>query len=108
MWAELNETWSFGRKIGVGFAAVVGLTMLAGVITILALREVVSSKDRVLDVNARGLVNAQQIDNSAEKRVSAMRGFLITGRAELHRRCSDASVRRQPNDSTSSPPPVPS
>jgi methyl-accepting chemotaxis protein len=79
MWAELNETWSFGRKIGVGFAVVVALTVLAGMITILALREVVSSKDRVLDVNARGLVNAQQIDNSAEKRVSAMRGFLITG-----------------------------
>jgi CHASE3 domain sensor protein len=79
MWADLDENWSFGRKIGVGFAAVVGLTMLVGVITILALREVVSSKDRVLDVNARGLVNAQQIDNRAEKRVSATRGFLITG-----------------------------
>jgi methyl-accepting chemotaxis protein/CBS domain-containing protein len=79
MWADLDESWSFGRKIGIGFGVVVGLTLLVGVITTLALRDVVSSKDRVLDVNARGLVDARLIEISAEKRISATRGFLITG-----------------------------
>jgi methyl-accepting chemotaxis protein len=82
MLAELDRAWSFGRKVGLGFGAVVSLTMLVGAIAILALKEVVSAKDRVLEVNARGLVNAQRIENSAEKRVSSMRGFLITGESK--------------------------
>jgi CHASE3 domain sensor protein len=79
MLVESLRDWSFGRKIGLGFSTVVLLTMLVGAIAVLALREVVRAKDRVLDVNARGLVDAQRIENSAEKRVSSMRGFLITG-----------------------------
>jgi methyl-accepting chemotaxis protein len=72
------KTWSFGRKLGLGFASVVGLALLAGVITLVALRSVAEAKDRALHINARGLVDAQRLENGAERCISAVRGFLIT------------------------------
>jgi methyl-accepting chemotaxis protein len=78
MLADLNRDMSFGKKIALGFAVVLGFTVIVGALGILALRDVAQAKDRVLDVNARGLVSAQRLENSAEKRISAMRGFLIT------------------------------
>jgi methyl-accepting chemotaxis protein len=79
MQLDIHRAVSFGKKIAFGFAIVLALTMVVGAIAIVALREVVRAKDRVLDVNARALVTAQQVENSAEKRVSATRGFLISG-----------------------------
>ena len=73
------KTWSFGRKLGVGFAVVVGLALLAGVISVVALRGAADVKDKALHVNALGLVNAQRLENGAERSISAARGFLITG-----------------------------
>jgi methyl-accepting chemotaxis protein len=67
MVSESDQGWSFGRKVGFGFAVVVALTMLVGAIAILALRGVVRAKDRVLDVNARGLVDAQRLESAAEE-----------------------------------------
>ncbi len=74
----MRKPWSFGRKIGLGFAVAVALTLLVSSIAVFALRGVVEAKDRVLEVNARGLVTTQRLQNKAEERISALRGFLIT------------------------------
>jgi len=73
------KTWSFGQKVGVGFASVVGLALLVAVIAMVALRRVADANDRALHVNARGLLSAQRLDNGAERSISSTRGFLITG-----------------------------
>ncbi|MEY2934552.1 MAG: hypothetical protein RL033_5301 [Pseudomonadota bacterium] len=74
----MGQHWSFGRKLGAGFAVVVLLTMLVSYMAIYSLRQVVALKDHVLDVNARALVEAQELEKLAESRVAAVRGYLVT------------------------------
>jgi methyl-accepting chemotaxis protein len=73
----MNRSWSFGRKIGLGFAVAVALTLLVGGVAVYSLRQVVESKDHVLNVNAAVLIDAQRLEAVAEQRVSALRGFII-------------------------------
>ena len=51
------RSWTFGRKIAASFFVMVLLTVLVGVVSVIALESVVSSKDRVIDVNSRLLVS---------------------------------------------------
>lgn len=74
----MNRQWAFGRKIAVGFGVTVALTVLVGAIASFALRQVVETKDRALEMNARGVIAAQRLETSIERRISALRGFLIT------------------------------
>jgi methyl-accepting chemotaxis protein len=73
----MGQQWSFGRKLGAGFAVSVLLTVLVSYVAISSLRTVVAVKDRVLEENARSLVDAQRLETLAESRISAVRGFLI-------------------------------
>jgi methyl-accepting chemotaxis protein len=70
--------WTFGQRIGAGFAVLAVLATAIGVLAIFALRNVVASKDRVIDVSAQLLVGAQQVQVLAEKKGSEARGFLLT------------------------------
>jgi len=79
----MDRNWSFGRKIGLGFSVAVGLTLIVSSIAIFALRRVVVAKDRVIEVNGRGLIDAQHLETIAEQRISSMRAFLIT-REQVH------------------------
>jgi uncharacterized membrane protein YhiD involved in acid resistance len=62
--------WTFGQRIGAGFAVLAVLATAIGVLAIFALRNVVASKDRVIDVSAQLLVGAQQVQVLAEKKGS--------------------------------------
>jgi len=57
----MARSWTFGKKIAAGFAAVVVLSILISAIAAYALKTVVASKDRVIDVNARNLVDAEKL-----------------------------------------------
>jgi methyl-accepting chemotaxis protein len=74
----MERRWGFGRKVGSGFALVVLLGTGVGVVSNYALKRVVQSKDEVLDVNARGLLAAQRYETAVERRISAIRGYLLT------------------------------
>lgn len=74
----MGRTWTFAQKVGAGFAAMVVLSTLIGVISILALRTVVTSKDRVLEVNAQSLIEADDLRVATEQKASATRGYLLT------------------------------
>jgi CHASE3 domain sensor protein len=74
----MGANWSFGRKIRLAFAIVVLLGIGTGVVATVALRHVVAAKDRVLDVNADSLLAAEHFETVAERRISAMRGYLLT------------------------------
>jgi methyl-accepting chemotaxis protein len=74
----MYNNWSFGRKLGAGFAVAVVLTFMVGGTAVYALQHVAQAKDRVLRVNVSALIDAQRLEAIAERRISALRGYLIT------------------------------
>ena len=50
------RTWTFGRKLGGGFALVAGLALLMAALALFSLSAVVNSKDRVIDGAAQDLI----------------------------------------------------
>ena len=74
----MARSWTFGKKIAAGFAAVVVLLILISAIAVYALRTVVASKDRVLEVEAQNLVDAEKLRGNVEARSAAVRAYLLT------------------------------
>lgn len=70
--------WTFGQKVGAGFAVTVALAVAIGLVAMYALRVVVSSKDQVIDVRSQILVDAQTLDAIIEGKGGSVRGFLLT------------------------------
>lgn len=73
------DNLTFGRKIALGFAVTLGLTVLVGAVAAASLRSVVLAKDAVIAGEAQGLIEAGAMETAVEERVSAVRGFLLTG-----------------------------
>jgi methyl-accepting chemotaxis protein len=74
----MTRPWTFGQKIGAGYAAMVTVTVAVGLVGVLALHRVVSSTNHVVDVDARLLVDAQRLRAAAAEKSSSARGFLLT------------------------------
>ena len=79
----MSRHWTFGQKLGLGFAVVVALTIGMASIAIYALSEVVEEKDQVINVNAENMLRAQRMRAGIEGKVSAVRGYLLTGDAQF-------------------------
>jgi len=71
-------SWTFGRRLGFGFAVVVAIAALSGVVSITTLEKVVKEKDRVLDVYAYNLVQAGSLSVAVEYKVASIRGYLLS------------------------------
>jgi methyl-accepting chemotaxis protein len=74
----MGRSWTFGQKVGAGFATMVVLILLTASGAIYALKSVSESKDRVIALDARNLALAGSLRASAEWKGSAFRGFLLT------------------------------
>src|ERR1043166_1203268 len=74
----MGNNWTFGQKIGTGFAVTVLLAVAIAAVSVFALRSVVESKDRVITVNAQNLQDAQRLEGLIEQKSSEARGFLLT------------------------------
>ncbi len=74
----MKLSWSFGKKVGAGFTAIVTLTILISGVAIYTLKNVVTSKDRVIEVNAQNLSDAAKLSGAADEKVAAAGGFLLT------------------------------
>ncbi len=74
----MSRHWTFGQKLGVGFAITVLLTIALGVIAIVALQSVVASKDRVILHNAHLLLQTERLEEAVARTGGATRGFLLT------------------------------
>lgn len=70
--------WTFGRKVGAGFAVTVALAVAIGAVAIYTLRVVVSSKDQVIEVRTQIAVDAQRLDALIESKAASVRAFLLT------------------------------
>jgi methyl-accepting chemotaxis protein len=75
----MTLNWTFGQKIGAGFAIVVALVMLTGLIAARTLNQVVAAKDRIINVNSHLLLDAERLNGHAEEYAAAFRGYLLTG-----------------------------
>jgi methyl-accepting chemotaxis protein len=71
-------TWTMGRKIAAGFAAVVALAMVTAAVGVYGLRRVVAEQDHVLSVHARSVHDAQELDSVFERKIAEVRGFFFT------------------------------
>ncbi|OGQ26679.1 MAG: hypothetical protein A2138_13295 [Deltaproteobacteria bacterium RBG_16_71_12] len=73
----MGRSWTFGQKMGAGFAAMVLLVLVTAGGAVVALRSVAESKDRVIDVDARNRILAGELRIAAEHKASALRGYLL-------------------------------
>lgn len=74
----MSGNWTFGQKVGASIGLLVALTILIGIIAFAGLRSVVAGKDRVIDVDAQLLIEAQQVRGLAERKGGEGRAFLLT------------------------------
>lgn len=73
----MTRHWTFGHKVGLGFAITVVLAMAIGGVAVYALRRVVESKDRVITVHGENLIDAGRLAIISGKKREALRGFLL-------------------------------
>lgn len=78
----MDRHWTFGRKIAAGFMLVVAFTVGIGIFAWISLRDVVASKDNVINVNGPLLVAAERLETLREKQASALRAYLLTSSSE--------------------------
>jgi CHASE3 domain sensor protein len=71
--------WTFGRKVGAGFAVTILLAVAMGVVSVLTLGNVVSSKDQVISGSATMLAGAERLNAHLESKSAEFRGYLVTG-----------------------------
>lgn len=89
----MTQHWTFGQKVGGGFAIMVALAIVIGAIAVLALRSVVETKDRVITINAQLLIDAQRLNLACEEKASSLRGFLLTGEERFLDQLSETRLR---------------
>lgn len=70
---------TFSQKVAAGFAISAILTMAIGVVAVVALRNVVSSKDQVITVDSPLIADGEEMRAAAEQKVAEFRTYLLTG-----------------------------
>ena len=75
----MPNTHSFRRRIKIGFGLVVVLAALIALVSLLALRTVIDTKDRVITEFSHDIVETRELELAAEQVASASRAFLLTG-----------------------------
>ncbi len=74
----MRYNWTFGQRLGAGFAVTVALTVAIGALAVRALKNVAESKDRVILVDAQSLLDAQRLATARAEKSMASRGFLLS------------------------------
>jgi CHASE3 domain sensor protein len=73
----MGRSWTFGQKVGAGFVAMVILVLLTAGGAIYALNSALEGKDRVIAIEARNLILAEELRGAAEWKASSLRGYLL-------------------------------
>lgn len=74
----MSRNWTFGQKVGAGFAITVLLAIAIDGVAVYALRSVVEEKDLVIGRDTKLLIDAETLSRWNEEGSSANRGFLFT------------------------------
>jgi methyl-accepting chemotaxis protein len=70
--------WTFSQKLAAGFGAVVLAALAVAAISVYALREVVKEKDRLMEVGALRLVDAERLHALSFSKANEARAYLMT------------------------------
>jgi CHASE3 domain sensor protein len=73
---------TFGTKLAGGFGLTVALTLLMGAASVTALIVAVTKKDAVITRAADSLTGTEQLNTTAENRISDYRAYLLNGQQE--------------------------
>ena len=74
----MTRHWTFGRRVGAGFALTLVLAVAIGAVSAVALRSVLSSKDQIAGYAAR-LTDAERLRALRTQRSAELRSFTQTG-----------------------------
>jgi CHASE3 domain sensor protein len=74
----MARNWTFGQKVGAGFALIVLLAVAMGVVAVYALRSVVASNDRVMTGLVPLLIDAERFSGIQDASAAAARAFFLT------------------------------
>jgi methyl-accepting chemotaxis protein len=75
----ITRQWTFGQRVGTGFAIMIALTLLTGGVGIWAVNSVSDSKDVVIAASVEQLVDVERLRRTALEKIATGRGFLLTG-----------------------------
>jgi methyl-accepting chemotaxis protein len=82
--------WSFGRKLGTGFALTVFMTVVMGVVAAYSLQDVSFHLDRAVVVEAPQILDAERLQTATVRQAAAVRGYLLDPDVRYTQRLSDA------------------
>jgi methyl-accepting chemotaxis protein len=74
----VGQTWTFGRKLGLGLATTAVLTLVLAGLAVLVLQYVIAAKDEVITKNARLVSDAQRLERISVERMSNVRAYVLT------------------------------
>jgi methyl-accepting chemotaxis protein len=86
----MAREWTFGRRLGLGYAITALLMLVTGIVSVVTLLTVVADKDDVIEVNGKGLVATQELRVAVEGKSSAARGYLLTNSEQYAGRITTA------------------
>jgi len=89
----MNRNWTFGQKLGSGFALMAVLTLIVGAMAIAGVSIVRSSKDRVINSGLQRTVNVERLYSSAIEQSASVRGYLLLGSEESLTSASDSATQ---------------
>jgi signal transduction histidine kinase len=78
----MPRTNNIERRIFVGLLLILLSAILSGWLVMTSLRKVVDMNDRVIDLHAQALIQAERLRYFAEAQIASGRGFMYTGEGE--------------------------
>ena len=88
-----RNSWTFGRRMAAAIAAVLALNLASGLIALVGLHAVITSKDKVITVDSQLVTLAEELQALRAERSAALRGYLLTGRASDRDETLSATTR---------------
>src|ERR1700759_5300937 len=72
------RSWTFQKKMRTSFAVMLGVTLLTAVVAVLALQTVVASKNAVLSLHVRAMLDARRLQEIGYKQAAGFRGYMAS------------------------------
>lgn len=90
----MMDSWSVGKKIGAGFAAVVALATLLAAVAVASLLSLRSGQ-ATIDSRTSSLLTLARFAEASERKVTQVRGFLLTQEAAFSQGVAEAHREQQ-------------
>jgi methyl-accepting chemotaxis protein len=78
---KMESRFTFSQKLAGGFAVMVLLALAVAAVAVVALRDVVASKDEVINVDARRMTLAERLNALSFRKANDARAYLMTKEA---------------------------